>query len=69
MDYPERIYWSPISISMPPDNQLVAIKMMGPRGYRYAIGCYSKEQRDLVLVAKPETEAKLEAISWIALPR
>jgi len=43
--------------------------MMEPRGYRYAIGWYSKEQRDFVLVAKPETDAKLEAISWIALPR
>jgi len=70
MQYPdEPYYWNPISIDMPPADQLVALKMMEPKGYRYAIGWYSKEQRDFVLVAKPETDAKLEAISWIALPR
>jgi len=54
---------------MPPADQLVALKMMEPRAYRYSIGWYSKEQRIFVLVAKPETDAKLEAISWIALPK
>jgi len=38
-------------------------------GYRYAIAWYSKEQRDFVYAATPDTDAKLEAIAWIALPR
>jgi len=62
-------HWHPIALGVPPEHQLVAIKMMEPRGYRYAIGWYDKEKREWVLTAKPETDCPLEALGWIALPK
>jgi hypothetical protein len=62
--------WIPVSVRMPNDSQLVALRMMESihKDVHYAIGWYSEEQCNWVITAHPKTDAYLEVIAWVALP-
>lgn len=66
----ENLYWSPVTLGVPPDRgNWLQSNDRAACGYRYIIGWYDRERRQWAITAKPESDAWLDPIGWIASPK
>lgn len=61
--------WTPVAISKPFDDQLVAIKFVDSGGsVFYGMGYHSARQSDWVFTAPPLHADNIRPLAWMALP-
>jgi hypothetical protein len=66
----EEWQWTPVSRRMPYDRQLVLRKMVDEhQDVHFGIGWYEHEKQEWVITARPNVDASLQVIAWVAVPK